>query len=147
MNSSLEKSLRQMTECKVCMEEKEYQKQLPCQHTLCLECLNSLDAKSSRYKCPICVLVCVILGGFMAILVTTFKQKRFINLRIWYLSVSSRYKFIGFVMGSLPKYNTRHLISVHIRMVCYQTIEEGKIRWGLSGKVCSWLCEHCADYQ
>ena len=57
MAASLEKSLRQMTECKICLEEKEYQKQLPCQHTLCLECLNNLDVKNSRYKCPLCVQV------------------------------------------------------------------------------------------
>ena len=83
MAASLEKSLRQMTECKICLEEKEYQKQLPCQHTLCLECLNSLDAKSSRYKCPICVLVCVIMGGFMQVSwqfwLPLSKHKRFIN--------------------------------------------------------------------
>jgi len=34
--------LKEMLQCKVCLEEKVTQKQLPCQHTLCLECLNNL---------------------------------------------------------------------------------------------------------
>ena len=59
---SLEEQLRQMMECKVCYEEKEYQKQLPCQHTLCFECLNGLHIEASRYKCPICVQVYIV-GG------------------------------------------------------------------------------------
>ena len=43
-----------MTECKICFEDKEHQKQLPCQHTICLECLVKLTVTANQYQCPIC---------------------------------------------------------------------------------------------
>lgn len=46
--------LKELTQCKVCFEEKVTQKQLPCQHTLCLECLNNLPVSDSKYRCPLC---------------------------------------------------------------------------------------------
>ncbi|XP_067945984.1 uncharacterized protein [Watersipora subatra] len=52
--AGLEEQLREMLECKICFEDKEKQKLLPCQHTICLDCLNRLEVKQSKYKCPLC---------------------------------------------------------------------------------------------
>ena len=53
--TALTQQLKEMMMCKVCFDEKEDQKQLPCQHTLCLTCLNKLSVSVDRkYKCPTC---------------------------------------------------------------------------------------------
>ena len=52
--AGLEEQLREMLECKICFEDKEKQKLLPCQHTICVDCLKRLEVKQSKYKCPLC---------------------------------------------------------------------------------------------
>ena len=49
-----------LTECPVCLDEYKDPKLLPCNHTLCLNCLENLQRtkqkgkKGSHLKCPIC---------------------------------------------------------------------------------------------
>ena len=49
-----------LTECPVCFDEYKDPKLLPCNHTLCLKCLESLQSKKQEgqrgwyLKCPIC---------------------------------------------------------------------------------------------
>ena len=52
--AGLEEQLREMLQCKICFDDKEKQKLLPCQHTICLDCLNRLEVHESKYKCPLC---------------------------------------------------------------------------------------------
>lgn len=52
--SGIQQSLLEMIQCSVCWDQKEEQKVLPCQHTLCLECLLKLQMRNNRIKCPQC---------------------------------------------------------------------------------------------
>ena len=50
--------LHDLLKCKICLEQRMEQKALPCQDTLCLECLQQLKILSNRLRCPVCNKVC-----------------------------------------------------------------------------------------
>ena len=54
MDESMELSLLELLRCNICLEQVDLLKALPCQHTICLSCVQQLTTREDRFKCPTC---------------------------------------------------------------------------------------------
>jgi len=51
---SIHDELNDLLTCPVCLEVKNSQKLMLCQHTLCVDCLAELDREQRKFRCPTC---------------------------------------------------------------------------------------------
>ena len=50
----IEEALLELIKCSVCLDQVDSLKVLPCQHTICLTCVQQLTTRENRFKCPTC---------------------------------------------------------------------------------------------